>query len=193
MPAMPTPVLIAVLSGKAVIAVLLLAAGGAKLADLPGFASTVRLFVPRAVRARSRPTAIGIAAGELAAGAVSLSVPEDRWPNFVVLAACIAFLITWSTGYVRHRGRSCRCFGSLSARGFDRAGIVRAAVLVLAALAAAAPVPALSVQLGLGGQLALLAGGALIACATYSAAAAASVRGDDPPKPPAFSPRQAAS
>jgi hypothetical protein len=173
---MPTPVLVAVLSSKAVIAVLLLAAGGAKLADLSGFASTVRLFLPEPVRSRSPQLAAGIAVGELAAGAVSLSVPQARWPNLVVLAVCVAFLVTWSIGYVRHRGRSCRCFGALSARGFDRAGIVRAAVLLLAALAAVAPVPVLSVQLGLGGQLALLAGGALIAGATYSAAAAAGPR-----------------
>ena len=103
-------------------------------------------------------------------------MPQARWPNLVVLVVCVAFLITWSIGYVRHRGRSCRCFGALSARGFDRAGVVRAAVLVLAALAAVAPVPVLSVQLGLGGQLALLAGGALIAGSTYSAAAAGGPR-----------------
>ena len=174
---MPTPVLVAVLGCKAVIAVLLLAAGGAKLADLSGFASTVRLFVPepacgpgrRSWRPGSRPA-------NWPPGRVSLSVPQARWPNLVVLVVCVAFLVTWSIGYVRHRGRSCRCFGALSARGFDRAGIVRAAVLVLAALAAAAPVPVLAVQLGLGGQLALLAGGALIAGATYSAAAAAGPR-----------------
>jgi hypothetical protein len=170
---MPTPVLIAVLSCKAVISVLLLAAGGAKLADLPGFASTVRLFVPWAAPRRwSLPLAAGIAAGELAAGAASLSVPQARWPNIVVLASCVAFLATWSIGYVRHRGRSCRCFGALSTRGFNRAGLARTAVLVLAALAAATPVPVLAVHLGLGGQLALLAGGALVACATYSAAVA---------------------
>jgi hypothetical protein len=173
---MPTPVLVAVLSSKAVIAVLLLAAGGAKLADLSGFASTVRLFLPEPARSRSPQLAAGIAVGELAAGAVSLSVPQARRPNLVVLAVCIAFLVTWSIGYVRHRGRSCRCFGALSARGFDRAGIVRAAVLLLAALAAVAPVPVLSVQLGLGGQLALLAGAALIAGAAYSAAAVAGPR-----------------
>ncbi len=97
-------------------------------------------------------------------------MPQARWPNLVVLVVCVAFLVTWTIGFVRHRGRSCRCFGALSARGFDRAGIARAAVLVLAALAAAAPVPVLAVQLGLGGQLALLAGGALIAGAAYSAA-----------------------
>lgn len=175
---MPTPVLVAVLSCKAVISVLLLAAGGAKLADLPGFAGTVRLFVPRMAWAlvKALPLAVGISVGELAAGEVSLSVPHARWPNLVVLAICLAFGVTWSVGYLRHRGRTCRCFGALSARGFDRAGIVRSALLVLAALAATAPVPARAVQLGLGGQLALLAGGALIACATYSAAAAASPR-----------------
>ncbi|HET7015809.1 MAG TPA: MauE/DoxX family redox-associated membrane protein [Streptosporangiaceae bacterium] len=168
---MPTVIQVAVLACKSVIAVLLLAAGGAKLADLPGFASTVRLFWP-VPRRGSLLLAAGIAAGELAAGAVSLSVPQVGWPNAVVLVICVAFLVTWTVGYVRHRGRSCRCFGALSARGFDRTGIVRSAVLVLAALAALAPVPTRAVQLGLGGQLALLAGGALIACAAFSAAAA---------------------
>ncbi len=176
---MPTFVQIAVLGCKAVIAVLLLAAGGAKLADLTGFASTVRLFVPVPALRSHRGSLLlagGIAAGELAAGAVSLSVPQPRWPNLVVLTICVAFLITWTVGFVRHRGRSCRCFGALSVRGFNQAGIARAAVLVLAALAATAEVPARTVHLGLGGQLALLAGGALIACAAYSAAAAVTLR-----------------
>ncbi len=173
---MPTWAQIAVLGCKSAIAVLLLAAGGAKLADGPGFASTVRLFIPwPAVRSGRGPAilAIGIAAGELAAGALSLSVPQPRWPNLLVLVICVAFLVTWSIGYTRHRGRSCHCFGALSGRGFDRAGIARAAVLVLAALTATARVRAQAVQLGLGGQLALLAGGALIAVAAYTAAAAA--------------------
>jgi hypothetical protein len=173
---MPMWVQIAVLGCKSVIAVLLLAAGGAKLADRPGFASTVRLFGPSRFSRSSRASlllASAIAAGELAAGALSLSVPQLRWPNFVVVVICVAFLGTWTFGFSRHRGRSCHCFGALSGRGFDRAGIARSAVLLLAALAASAPVPAQATQLGPGGQLALLAGGALIAVAAYSAAAAA--------------------
>jgi hypothetical protein len=168
---------IAVLGCKAVIAVLLLAAGGAKLADLPAFASTVRLFVPvPALRSGHGPLllALGIAAGELGAGAVSLAVPQVRWPNLVVLVLCVAFLVVAAVGFFQHRGRSCRCFGALSARGFNRVGIVRASLLVVAALAATVPVPALAVQLSLDGQLGLLAGGALIAGATYTAAAAVS-------------------
>ncbi len=42
-PVVLTPVALAC---KAVVAVLLVAAGGAKLADLPGFAASVRLFLP---------------------------------------------------------------------------------------------------------------------------------------------------
>jgi hypothetical protein len=172
---MPAVLQVAALACKAVIAVLLLAAGGAKLADLPGFASTVRLFVPTpALRSRRASVllAVGIAAGELVAGAVSLSVPKAGWANLAVLMICFAFLATWTVGYVRHRGRSCRCFGALSARGFDRAGIARAAALVVAALVATAPVPTRTIELGLGAQLALLAGGALIGCAAFSAARA---------------------
>lgn len=174
---MTTAAQVAVLGCKAVIAVLLLAAGGAKFADLAGFASTVRLFVPvPALRSGRGPLllAAGIAAGELAAGAVSLAVPQPRWPSLVVLVICAAFLTVSVIGFARHRGRSCRCFGALSARGFDRAAIVRAALLVLAAAAATVPVPALAVQLSLDAQLGLLAGGALVAAATGSAAVAAS-------------------
>jgi hypothetical protein len=174
---MPTAVQVAVLGCKAVIAVLLLVAGGAKFADRPGFAGTVRLFVPWPALRSQRGSLLlagGIAAGEIVAGAVSLCVPRPAWPNLVVLVICVGFLATWTVGFVRHRGRPCRCFGALSVRGFTRAGIARAAVLVLAALAATAPVPAHAVQLGLGGQLALLAGGALIACAAFSAASAVS-------------------
>jgi hypothetical protein len=42
-----------VLAAKAAVAVLLLMAGGAKLADLAGFASTVRLFLPAPPKART--------------------------------------------------------------------------------------------------------------------------------------------
>ncbi len=110
------PAQVVVLGCRAAIAVLLLAAGGAKLADLPGFASAVRLFLPGAVptalprawlarrRHRTRP------------GAGSLSLPQPRWlepgraGDLLLLPG--RHLVV---GYARHRGRSCRCFGGLSA------------------------------------------------------------------------------
>lgn len=167
---------LAVLACKASLAVLLLAAGGAKLADLAGFAATVRLFVPgRLPRAPavSSVLAAAIAAGEVVAGAASLSMPAAGWINPVVLVICCCFAAVWTVGYVRHAGRPCRCFGALSRRGFTMAGIGRAAGLTLAAAAATASVPQVSIELSLLTRLGLLAGGALVAMAAFSAAAAA--------------------
>jgi hypothetical protein len=165
--------LIAGLACKAIIAVTLLAAGGAKLADLPGFAATVRLFVPRHPAAPApRAVAIGIAAGEIAVGAASLSSPRAGWLNVVVLAVCLGFLSVSVIGYFRHRGRACHCFGALSVRTFSLAGIARAALLAIAAGVAIGPVRAQVVAVGVAGQLGLLAAAVVLVAATWSAAAA---------------------
>ncbi len=169
---------VGVLGCKAGIAVLLLAAGGAKLADLRGFAASVRLFLPRGTGDWLPATlARGIAAGELAAGAASLTVPLVRWLNVVVLAICVSFLAVAAAGYLWHRGRPCRCFGALSRRGFSAAGMLRAGGLVLAALVATVRVPLSSVQLGAGPSVALLACAVLVAAAAFGAATAAAAGG----------------
>lgn len=161
---------------KAALAVLLLAAGGAKLADLDGFAVSVALFLPRrATRALPGALALAIAIGEVAAGAASLAIPRAWWLNIAVLGICAAFAAVSAAGYIWHRGRSCRCFGALSGRGFGLAGIGRAAAMTAAAAIALAPVHGRLVAVGLAGQAGLLAGGALIAVAAYSAAVAAGV------------------
>lgn len=157
-----------VLACKASIAVLLIAAGGAKLADLPGFAATTGLFVP----GHARAVAAVIAAGEVVAGAASLSLPAVGWVNPVVLAICCCFVVVSAVGYVRHAGRPCRCFGALTRRGFTPAGIARAAGLTLAAVAATASVPQVAIKLSLLTRLGLLGGGALVAMAAFSAATA---------------------
>jgi hypothetical protein len=173
-----TVVEVAVLGCKASIAVMLIAAGGAKLADLPGFAVTARLFVPSRLRASQLPArlALAIAGGEIVAGVASMALPAIGWLNLAVLAICCCFLAVWTTGYVRHRGRACRCFGALSHRGFTAAGIARAACLVAAAAVATSTVPAVAIRLSPATTLGLLACGVLLAAATFSAAAAASVR-----------------
>jgi hypothetical protein len=169
---------IVVFGCKSGIAVLLLAAGGAKLADLAGFAGSVRLFVPSAAAGRVPLALAGvIATGELVAGAASLVVPAARWPNLVVLGICVSFLAVWTFGYVRHRGRPCRCFGALSRRGFSSGGVLRAGGLVLAALVALMRAPIASVQLGTGSRAGLLAGALLVGAAAFSAATAAAGAG----------------
>lgn len=163
----------AVLLCKAFIAVLLLAAGGAKLADLRGFASAVRLFLPPAVpRALPRTLAGAVAVVEITTGAGSLGLPRATWLNTAVLGICGCFLAVATIGHARHRGQSCRCFGGLSRSGFGAAGVARAAGLTLAAFAAVASVPVQAVALRPAAQLGLVVVGLLVAGAAYSAAAA---------------------
>lgn len=160
-----------VLGCKASLAVLLLTAGGAKLADLPGFAANVRLFWPATAPDWVAAVAPVIAGTELAAGAGSLALPRVGWINPIVLAICCCFLAVWIIGFARHRGRACNCFGGLSRSAFSAAGIGRTAGLVLVAGVALVPVPPVAVALGVGGELGLLGTGALVAVAAFCAAA----------------------
>jgi len=161
------------LACKATIAVLLVSAGGAKLADLVGFAATVRLFSP-AWTASWVPRAIAamIAGLEVIVGAASLSSPLERWLNLAVLVLCCAFVAVSAAGYRRYPGRACRCFGALSGRSFSRAGVARAALLAVGAALAAWPESPSLLQLGALGRLGLLAGAAAIAWCAYTAAVA---------------------
>ncbi len=161
---------------KTLLAALLLMAGGAKLADLRGFAATVALFLPsRRWPGLASATAAGVAGVELALGAASLGDPGVRWLNLAVLATCTGFVVVSVVGYLRHPGRPCRCFGSLSGRSFGPLGIGRAALITLLAAAATVPPPTSLVQLGSACRLGLLASGLLVAwCASAAAAAVGS-------------------
>jgi hypothetical protein len=160
-----------VLGAKSALAVLLVVAAGAKLADLPGFASAVRLFVPRpAPWPILRAAALGIALAEFALGAASLSSPAAGWLNPVVWAVGCAFIAVSGAGYAFHRGRSCRCFGALSQRRFDAAGIARSILIAAVAAVAMAPVQPSSVRLTATARFLLLAAAALLAFAALTAA-----------------------
>jgi hypothetical protein len=166
-----------VLASKAAIAVLLLAAGGAKLADLAGFAAAIRLFVPARAAARlpqaPRAVAIAIAAAELIAGAVSLCWPAVGWINLAVLALACGFAAVAGLGYARHRGRPCQCFGALTRRGFSARTLVQALVIVAtAALACHRVEPAAQLKLDVGMHVLLLAAAGLMAGAARTAAKA---------------------
>jgi hypothetical protein len=167
---------VAILGAKAALAVMLLVAGGAKLADLAGFAASVRLFAPRRVAGSLsaqpllRAVALVLAAAELGLGAASLASPALGGLNFAVLAVGCAFVAVSGAGYAFHRGRSCRCFGALSQRRFDLAGLARAVVIAAAAGLATVPVPAAAVRLSLADRALLLAACALISLVAFTAA-----------------------
>ena len=168
----------AALASKAAIAVLLVAAGVAKLADLAGFAGTVRLFLPaRTNQAVVRAAAAVIGVTEAAIGTASLSSPLARWLNLAALALCCGFVAVSATGYLRHPGRACRCFGALTRRSFTLAAIGRTVLIAIAAGFAAVPASAPLLRLGAAGRLGLLAGAALVAWSAWTAAAAIGVGG----------------
>lgn len=158
-------------ASKAILCAVLLVAGGAKLADLSGFASTVRLFVPRyrwMLRRAPRIVAVGVAVAELVVGIMSLSLPHLRWPNVLVLCVAGAFVVVSTYGYAVHRNRSCRCFGALSQRRFDLGAVARSIVIsTLAAVVVARPA---AIPLAAADEALLGLSAALLAFAAFTAA-----------------------
>lgn len=163
------------LGAKAAVAVLLLVAGGAKLADLAGFASAIRLFLPTAPRpmlAALPAASAGLALAELLTGAASLCFPAARWLNWLVLALASGFFIIAVVGYARYRGRPCRCFGALTRRAFGLRSIGQTLLIAVTAAAALRPARPAQLNLGLADHLLLLAAACLLVLAAFTAARA---------------------
>lgn len=137
-----------ILGAKSALAVMLIIAGGAKLADVSSFAATMRLFMPwQPRRSAMRCFAVGVAVSEVALGTASLSWPAANWLNtLTVAAACLFFVIT-SVGYVLYRGRTCRCFGALSQRKFGKLSVLRSLGMVTVAVVAMFDVRLAAVEL----------------------------------------------
>jgi uncharacterized membrane protein YphA (DoxX/SURF4 family) len=122
--------------GRAVLAVTLLASGGAKLGDLASFADTVRgVGIPPR---HARSTAGAVALLETMLGALALG---GRWVTPVdaaILALLIAFVGISAYAVKTRPDLRCRCFGSLSDARFGRRTLLRTLGLaVLAALVVA--------------------------------------------------------
>jgi hypothetical protein len=161
------------LATKAGLAVMLVVAGAAKLSDLRSFAVTIRLFAPRRTRMWGLRTApLVIVSTELVLGTVSLSFPTLNWINIVVVGLAFAFVAVAAYGYAFYRGRSCTCFGALSARSFDAAGIVRSVAILAAALVALGSVPAVAVDLRWTERVLLLGCSGILALVSFTASRA---------------------
>jgi len=164
------------LAAKTALAVMLVVAGAAKLADLSGFGATIRLFLPPGAAAHRWSLRVigvvsaGVACGELMLGSASLSSPAAAWLNIAVLGTTCAFVVVAGVGFAFHRGRSCSCFGGLSHRRFDRAGITRSVVIAGVAGLGTAAVPGTLIRLDLADRCLLLAAAALLASVAFSAA-----------------------
>ncbi len=167
---------IVALGAKAAVAVLLLVAGGAKLADLTGFAAAIRLFLPaaapQAVLAGLPAAGAALALTELLTGVASLCWPAAGWLNWVVLALACGFVVVAAIGFTRHRGRPCRCFGALTRRSFGVRATAQALLIAGVAGLALRPARPAQVDLGLAEHLLLLAGASLLGLAAYTAARA---------------------
>jgi hypothetical protein len=166
-----------VLAAKALLAVLLLAAGGAKLADPAGFMAAMRLFAPPRALTLVPAGAAAIIAAELAAGTISLCWPSATWADLAVLALACGFTAVAGIGYARYRGRPCRCFGALTRRSFSARSLLQSIVILAAAVLATRPVGQAEVTLGLTAHVLLLAATALMALAAYTAARALATEG----------------
>jgi uncharacterized membrane protein YphA (DoxX/SURF4 family) len=118
--------------GRDLVAVVLVASGAAKLADVRNFQGTlVGLGVHRGTAA-----AAWLVGGlELAVGVVSLTSLWPRVTDGVVLALTLVFAAVAAVAARRSPGLRCRCFGALSNSQFGRKALLRS--LVLAAVAAA--------------------------------------------------------
>ena len=161
------------LTAKVIVAAMLAVAGGAKLADVSGFAAAVRLLVPvRVPTITWRVIAVTIAVAEVALALASLSSPATGWLNTVVFGFACGFVVVSVLGYVFHRGHSCRCFGALTRRNFDALGIARTVAIAVAAALATAGVPHAMVEIGAADRVLLLLAAALTSLAGFSAARA---------------------
>ena len=172
---------ILILGARSALAVRLLVAAGAKLSDPAGFAAAVRLFLPlRLPRRLVLGCALGIALAELVLGTASLSSPAVVWLNPVIFALACAFVAVSAAGFAFHRGRACKCFGTLSHRNFDAWSVLRSVgIAALAAVGMWGVHPA-SVQVGPLQRLLLFTAALLLALVASTAARSLAVAGTEP-------------
>jgi len=171
------------LCAKAALAVMLIVAGGAKLADRAGFAAVVRLFIPvRALAPAYSYIALAIALAEVILGCASLSFPDVTWVNLIVFIAGCAFIVVSVTGLALHSGKSCNCFGTLSRRKFDVPSVFRSTIISAFAVLAMVGVSPSSVRLGVLTQALLLTAGAMLVAVSFTAAKALAVIPEGQPR-----------
>lgn len=122
-------------AAKLILALVLLTAGAAKLADLQAFRRTLeRLELPLAQAA-----AAAVALGEIATGGVSLAGLFPHETNLALLAVTALFVVISAYGLRKHAGAPCRCFGSLYESRFNASSLMRSiALLALSTFVASA-------------------------------------------------------
>ena len=119
---------------RASLAVVLLASGSSKLADLDAFTETVqKLFGPRPSVVLARGAGAAVCLGEILLGLLSLVgvvpglIDALIFTTFGLLALVGAFAV------LRRPELDCRCFGSLARTGLGKRSLTRAAILAASA------------------------------------------------------------
>jgi len=162
--------LVLLAAGRGILAVVLLASGGAKLGDLASFGGTLRaLGVPER---HGRPAGVLVATVEAALGFALLTGSAVRAVDVAVLGLMAGFAAVTVYAVRTRPGLRCRCFGALTESRFGPYALVRTlALVVLAAVVVAADgrVDLPSAPGGTGAAF-TLAGGALFALACAQAA-----------------------
>jgi uncharacterized membrane protein YphA (DoxX/SURF4 family) len=124
------------LTGRAFLAAVLVAAGAAKLADRQSFATTLRgLGMPLSQEPLIRGLALIVPLLELLLG---LGIVSGLWPaiiNGIVLALMCGLSLVVIFALRKKLNVSCRCFGMLSDSQFSGKGLARSLLLSLLALA----------------------------------------------------------
>lgn len=113
------------------IGALLVCSGGAKLADVAGFARTLT-----GLRFPSQFAGFGakaVASSELVLGSCVLAGLAPRVVNWLLFAAMTVMLAVASLAARWRPGVECRCFGALSESRFTRTSVIRAGILGLIA------------------------------------------------------------
>jgi hypothetical protein len=120
------------------LAMVLVLAAGAKLADVAGFGRTLAGLGLHQVTTQGRQ-AIALLFIMTEGGLGLLTVAQAAVPVVNLLNVAMTFLFTAATAWAVARGiqTHCRCFGALSGTTFSRQGLVRAALLLGIAVTAA--------------------------------------------------------
>lgn len=119
------------LTARAFLAVVLLASGGAKFADLRAFARVIREI--QILPVRPEQVALTIAALEVAIGLSSLAGVASQEIDLVVLALMLSLTVVAGAGARRRPGLRCQCFGGLTSSRFGIRSVAVSGFLALSA------------------------------------------------------------
>ena len=122
-----------VMLARAILAITLLAAGGAKLADAGRFRQTLA-DLGLLKGASARVGALLIAAVEMAIGGLAIMALWMIIIDVLLLAMTSLFFAVAVFGALRRPGLACRCFGSLSMASFGARSVIRAGILLVLAV-----------------------------------------------------------